>query len=283
MKSTVEKINIVEVQDLLDLIYKLQGGYADNFTWEEVYMLFEKIFNYYAFSVNTMDGSKDKEFLFRGRITSDNINNIEQLIYNKNVTRYGRCNIPDQSIFYSSNSLDTVLNELSPERDDTVYVCLSKIKDNASLNIVSIGEIDYYRRYRKGIYSTEVVKDLVEENKRTNGHQGAFILNFLDAYFAELFLRNASKFNEYKITSAISNFIFNKDPRYHGLLYLSVQHRGGFNIALTSKAFDDNLEVFECYKLKIKGKYGFGIFIYDIINQSDSIDEEGNIMWRFRD
>ncbi len=262
-------------------IQGLTGGMCNNLMWQETKKQLHDLINenigHILLKYSLIKQSKVD--LYRGRIENiSEINNTKELIYRheNDVTYYGRCNKPNQSIFYASNNLDTVLSELPTEINDTLYILKTSIKNESKLDFIPIGELDHLRRYGKSLLndSPEVIKKyqkMMDEIREGNNYE-FYIQHTVDAYLSELFLEKANEQKEYKMTSALSDSI-------DGMSYPSVKHRGGINFALKANSFDEKIEIESCAKIKIVSYLGFGIYTYETLGVSKKIEKDGTINW----
>lgn len=232
--------------------------------------------------------------VYRGRIhepTYDHFYlNISDLSYRKaeDTKGYGRCHIPSQSVFYSSNNQDTVFSELTPEMGNYVTIVTAKPKEKKELYLMEIGAIDDARRYGLSLIdlslsdSDKEIKKIFDKlnSGSPQDKEDSLKTIFLDAFMADMFMSPASKQRDYKVTAVLSSIIRSRfGSEMDGLIYPSVAHRGGLNYAFDSKQFDQKMEICKCEKFKITRYLGFGIYERKLVAKSDEIKGDGKISW----
>ncbi|MDB5211840.1 MAG: hypothetical protein JWQ30_2667, partial [Sediminibacterium sp.] len=78
--------------------------------------------------------------------TNDRINEIKYLKYpeNKYVTKYGRCNVIDNSVLYGGFNLHAIFNEMRPDLGINITTSQWKVKELKPLNFFPVFFITQY-------------------------------------------------------------------------------------------------------------------------------------------
>lgn len=195
----------------------------------------------------------------------------------KDIEDFGRCHSPGQSVLYASSNLETVFSELSAESEDEFQLITLKVKEGKSVPCALVGEVDHVRRHgRSSVGNQDIVKDVHQLlDSRSTPEKNR--LCFLDAFLADRFRQPALAPHDYKITSCFSEHLFSLSGG--GILYPSVGHLGGINIAVPSNVFFSNFEITESRVCKIFQVIGFGIFGNVEIKKSKKI-HNNKIQWK---
>ena len=119
-------------------------------------------------------------------------------------TKYGRCDKPGNSVFYTALFDHIALREVNAETGG--YYCVSTHQLDKEARIIPIGELDHFRgtdqTYLGGYddKASEVYRDILESGELTPV--------VIDGYFAEEFRKTAQVNSDYKVTSAFSDVLF---------------------------------------------------------------------------
>lgn len=176
------------------------------------------------------------------------IKNISYLKYPPadKVSRFGRCNLPEQSVLYAGFMRPTILNELKPKTGTLITSSTWKIKNNSSMfycpvfmNQPTNGTIN--RRTEEFTYIFEkTIADYPENEKN--------LIRYLTQFIADSFSKRVTSENdlEYFLSAFFSNIIFNEMNygKVEAILYPSVQEHLAFeNIAIKPEVFDEKYEL----------------------------------------
>ena len=102
------------------------------------------------------------------------------------------------------------------------------------------------------------------------------VLQFADAFLAEQYARRVERHFEYKLTATYARMIFSGGG---GILYPSVQARGGMNVAFPAARFDELFEVLYTEAVYIEDYYGSGVYNVSRKRFSCDLDKDGTIRW----
>ena len=199
---------------------------------------------------------------------------------------YGRCHLPKSSVFYGAFNLDTVLAEIRPEIGDLVYVLRCEPVADSKFLSCTIGEIDHVRRYGRGSIMSEGSRG-IQEIKRWLAQastESDYVRIVTDAFLARYLSRPCSDVEDYRAVSALAGVVLRHRVEYPGnveaLYYPSVAHAGGMNIAIPYDSYRSKVRPVSCGILQVLNNFGYGVYKTRFINESESIDSEGNIQWK---
>jgi len=203
------------------------------------------------------------------------------------VTKYGRCNMPKSSVFYSSFHFITNMKEVHIKVGDIVTHSKWKLKDpTRPLNVFPIFFLtNIGDRAHNGMsldllmMHQNYVSGLTDEERE--------YMDIIMEFLANRFAKEADTENDldYYLSAYLSNKILSQpSARYDGILYPSVQDRlGTSNLALTQNGFLNNFEPTEVtHDVLISIKNGGAMF--QGIHRSCKFDltggiKEGTIIW----
>ncbi len=276
----METVKITEQQKLkttISLTEQLRGGAEKRLDIKDISVILNLITDSHAFL--SIDINEETIF-YRARILYDKqpISDLNLLVAKKHedVKSYGRCNIPGKSILYASINIETILSELGVDVGQTVQYIAFKKKKNTAVKCTIISEIDHVRRYGKSSIGGQEFVDVIKKNLEQLSELERLKLHLVDAFISEKF-RNVVKYPyEYKTTSLFSQIVF--EQNFDAFYYPSVAHLGGFNIAITPDAFNDNFEIINSEVIIITDSMGYGMYANEIKFKSKEI-KDGVITW----
>ena len=202
----------------------------------------------------------------------------------EDVRDFGRCHSPQQSIGYFSLYEDIALTEIDAEVGDCVIISTFRLA--SSLVVVPIGEFDHFRRTGETHLgsavpsATEAYRAVLEPDD-VEGKCRAFV----DAFFADEFIRPATLRSHYKITSAISAFLFDH-PRatvpIDAIFFPSVAYRAGSNLAIRGESVEKKMELqmADTKVFKVVDSWGYGIFDLEELAVIVAIDGDLKLEWQ---
>jgi len=180
----------------------------------------------------------------------------------KQIQNYGRCNQPKQPICYCSLYEDSALSEVNAEIEQR-YVISTFILPKETI-LLNIGELDYYRRTGDLQLGNSKPENKEFYEDQLNG-KNSTLFSLIDGFIADEFRQPAKTNQDYKITSAFTDILFNDYPAKYpieAIVYPSVAFQHGVNFAVTLDAYNTKLELDSSNTkiIRIKGVYGYGIF-----------------------
>lgn len=205
-------------------------------------------------------------------------NNISELSYIediKKVTQFGRANEPGQSVFYCANDDALTLMETSEVARKLIdkpyeYITTGLWISTEDIYAASLLTNDDIRGKHANI--DEISKDF-EKIIENQNDESAKAVNGLMQFLSKEFSRPSNgNSNQYKITAAFTNYIFDSVQRVDGILYPStIYGEKGFNFAFKPEIVDKKLKFFAANRRKMENmgnqKYVETEFIESLPNQ----------------
>lgn len=163
------------------------------------------------------------------------------------VKKYGRCNMPNQSILYSAFDMLTVLNELKPQKGDLITISTWRVKNRqqlkccpifrnqpAEIDVVNPRTLDFDNIFQERLaeYPTNIQNLILQ------------LVQFIsDSFSKKIDTRNHL---DYIFSAYFSNKIFNEfeNGTIEAIYYPSVQQSLSFeNLAIKPESFDSKYEL----------------------------------------
>src|SRR5260370_1932447 len=101
-------------------------------------------------------------------------------------------------------------------------------------------------------------------------------MEFIDAFLADQFSRRVGHLDEHKLTAAFAKFIAGTKA---GLMYPSVEVRGGVNLSVSAPMFDEHFEVLCTWVLEVEELYGYSVYNFTDRRFSCDFESDGTIRW----
>ena len=192
---------------------------------------------------------------------------------------YARCNRPGQSRLYCSLEENIALAEMQAARDE-VHLLTTYLLDR-KINLLPIGELDFFRRTGGLTYLGDNAWKFTRQYQNMKDTPD---IAFIDAFFADEFMRPASTDAVYFLTSALADILLLESeagPAPDALFYPSVVFRGGVNFAITPEACETRVNLIpeETKIVRISEVLGYGLYRYETIARLESCDDKG-LVWR---
>lgn len=250
-----------------------------SFIYDELFCYFSNLKNIPVYNYKLPKGNS----FYRAR-KNDNFANFQNVsdLYSPPKTlvkNYSRANTPFQSVFYVSDTWETNLAELKPflleglAIGDVIWITQAKWKQLDDFNLVIIPDF-------KNPKMTEFINNFVS---KLSENQIQF-LSFLNIFFSQPINPTKNDSKTYQLTSAFCNSLLAESVRsknpIDGIIYTSVEHSSGFNLALNSSLIEQKIVVENIVKhfLRKSSKSAFDNFIPP--NMPLSIDfEKDKIVW----
>lgn len=202
------------------------------------------------------------------------------------VTKYGRCNLPKQSVFYGSTMFMTAMSEMKPRVGDLITKSIWKLKKPKHLTYCPIfhiqptnGTMNPHSWRLEQEFNKVLKRDFPKEM-----HEPVTNLSKFIAYHFSKFVHHKQNKN-YLFSAYFSNKILNEleNGTIDGLVYPSVQSHLSFeNVVLKTNVFDKNYElseVDESIVTKDPSDGGKG-YLMDGINDCKEFDfDNDKILW----
>lgn len=195
---------------------------------------------YMSISVN----HRDRGLWYRGRKSPKaGWANIQEMLYPPSTTEYGRANRPGDTVLYASSNIRTVLEEIGAAPGDFVQIVavfpVSTGTPQSDPKFHMIGEHESTLGGGRSLLgnnrSVQWMEQLLIEQPAY-----AHDLFFLDSFLSEAFRRPAVRSHEYRLTAVYAASVMQDEG---GLIYPSVQARGGINVAIHPQTFDAHFRV----------------------------------------
>ena len=266
------------IQVALALIEQLRGGSALRLPYDNV----KKIVDALLRDVPFVGYSLPELSVFRAFVGDSQLPaNASRFSYKPLAlgSSWGRCNRVGTTVFYGALNEDTVFSELGPEIGDTFYIGKARLKKDSSISLTCIGEIDHIRRYGLPLVGDEQAKQWLAGVMSQRPLESNVRTELVDAFFADMFSQTAFRAKDYKISSALSEILF-EPGQLDGFAYPSVAHRGGLNVAIRPQAFDEKFEWEGFEALRVVDYLGFGLYARAPIARAVGAAPDGSLEWQ---
>ena len=172
--------------------------------------------------------------------------------------KIGRVTSPISSIFYSSSSPETAMAERRLKEGEYFHLSKYSVKPETKIIVSIIGEIDHIRRRSKTLLEVPNSKDTYHYVLDKLNEDILLTVYLVDAFYSDRLSRKGSA-GEYRVTSAIASELFQNEG-ISGMIYPSVEHAGGFNFALTTDCYDQNIIPIQTEAKYLEEIYGYGMY-----------------------
>jgi hypothetical protein len=192
------------------------------------------------------------------------------------VGAFGRCNQPNQPFLYAGANVPLLFSEINVNVGDRVgLIHLRPIRD---LKLLNLGAIDMYRRTSGYCMLDSNIKAHIAGRLLDKGN--GIRIPLMDAFIADHFSRPAD-LTTYKLTSAFTDVILSGAPKLDGIVYDSVNHRGGKCYGTRAALFPSHVVPCAAQIVRVTAKHGYGIF--DFVEEKFSETFVGrHIIWAER-
>jgi len=250
------------------------------FIYDELFCLFSSMENVPVYNYRLPKGNN----FFRVR-KNESFSNFENLsdLYSPPVSlvkNYSRANTPFQSVFYVSDTWETNLAELKPfllnglAIGDIIWITQATWKQLQDFNLVILPD-----------FKNPKMTDFIDKFVSKLSENQIEFLSFINDFFSKPINPKNDNSKNYQLTSAFCNALWAESERsknpIDGIIYTSVEHRLGFNLALNPCLIEQKKIVIENvvkHFLRKSSKTTFDNFIEP--NMPTNIDFEKNkIEW----
>jgi hypothetical protein len=162
-------------------------------------------------------------------------------------------------MLYGARSDGTCLSEIGIESGEYFQFIRIRPNPDAQVQALVLGAFEYYHQSGGlSLLGDWAMKQDIPRGHHIPGRLSEVLL--IDAFFAEQFAKTASRSCDYKLTSWIAEALSAKF-RTKALLYPSVQHRGGMNIAIEADIYDSSFTIVGGSYGVVEEYYGYGVHL----------------------
>jgi hypothetical protein len=257
---------------------------ADRFDEEHFIEVFDQIKPiFHAFPIQL---SKFEMYRSRSVLFATDYQNIKQISYPpiEKVRNIGRCNLKGQPMLYGANSVPTTLLEIKLNTNARLCAVVGKfrLKEGESINMLSIGEYDHYRRHQKLRVDAPGIINSMKKKLDALDDYSCLALQFIDSYLADFFRcipNSKNQRNVYEVTTKVSEAILRSNG-VDGLIFPSVWHEGGINSVFNPDIFDSKFEVDRFMLTTPIKSIGYGLFEYFEHATGTRLTKNGDFIWQ---
>ena len=220
--------------------------------------------------------------------TNKRIKEIKFLKYPlaEKVTKYGRCNLPKQSVFYGSTMFMTAMSEMQPRVGDLITKSIWKLKEKHALKLCPIFHIQPTNgTFNLNSYNLEQdFFELVKRDFPENLQEVVVNLSkFIAFHFSKFVHHKRNK--DYLFSAFFANKILNEfnNGTIEGIMYPSIKSHLSFeNVAIKTAVFDKYYDLLEVHESVVKKDPSDGDkgYLMSGINDCKEFDfENDKILW----
>lgn len=290
MKSNITEKEVKEFKNLLDYFQKFTTGGINSTEEKFLLQMLDHSIRFYTYLVYEGVFDRIERVTINKKIFGSNkrIKNISLLKYPPAhvVKKYGRCNLPNQSVFYGTFAWMIAINEMRPDYGDLITKTIWLNKNNILLKYFPIflnqpdGNFINPRTMKYADDFINQIARMFHENARDH------VLG-LSQFISDSFAKRVDTQNDrdYLFSAYFSNKILYDFERgqIDAILYPSVKEKLSFeNIAIKPSAFDkvyELSEVRESIVVQVPSQRDKGYFM-EVIAECKSFDySTGEILW----
>ncbi len=184
----------------------------------------------------------------------------------------GRCNKAHAPMLYAGVGTQLLLSEIGAQVGDIVG--LLHLQPTEEIRIVEIGAMDRWRRTDGDCQLDHHIKQYL---KGVHSNPDNIVAFLMDAFASDYFSRPGTP-TVYKVTSAYASVMARAHPTIGGLMYDSVDHRGGTCLAVKPEVAMKSLAPHVVQIVRVTAILGYGI--YDFHEVARAMDFNGReIKW----
>jgi hypothetical protein len=266
------------LDSLVSLAESLRGVHLRGCSAEEVYKKLRALIAGYKAVCITRS---EEQIWYRARRcpSRDGYDNLRQCIYPPlaNSVDYGRANLPGAPAMYSAWNMLTALDEISVESGQLVQIIFLRVKPGLQFPCYVVGDYAHINNSGRSQISSEILVDGVEKQLYTLPVGVTKRHLFVDAFLAEQFSRPHGRSFEFKLTAAFAARLYAAN---RGVIYPSIERRGGMNLATSAQCFDRSFEVVCTVVMEVKRSHGCGVYDSATLKASSTFAADGAIDWK---
>ncbi|MGF1884393.1 RES family NAD+ phosphorylase [Vibrio splendidus] len=193
------------------------------------------------------------------------------------LSKVGRLNDIGSPYLYLSLTLETALQETKAQVGDCFQVGMYKFDLDKKARLAVVGEKS---RALKGIGSSicPTISGLMKKQYSANKHL-AQSSRYADFFFDDIMRDQEARGKGYLQSRMLAQLILEKHRDIDGFLYHSVESEGGQNIALPATKADKLVRFVGTFVIRINEVFPYGIYDFEVIKTSDSVDDKGYLSW----
>jgi len=169
-----------------------------------------------------------------------------------------------------------VLGELRAGPGQFVQVIAVRPRPGVNIPHHTLGDYEHITNSGGSLVNShkmvEVVSRMIQELQQDEHLK----IMLIDGFLADQFSHSVAQRYEYKLTAAFAKYVFGKKA---GLMYPSVEVRGGINIAVPSQMFDEHFEVVCTWVLEVTDYFGHSAYKFRLRRFGCDFEQDGNILW----
>src|SRR6267142_1858699 len=231
---------MMDLKELASLTESLKGANLRRYAPPEIEVSLQKLTDIYP--MLAIDRSAHQMW-FRGRLCSsrDGYPSLLDCIYPRAelLKDFGRANYPGEPACYGGWNWNVVLGELRAGPGQFVQVIAVRPRPGVNIPHHTLGDYEHITNSGGSLVNShkmvEVVSRMIQELQQDEHLK----IMLIDGFLADQFSHSVAQRYEYKLTAAFAKYVFGKKA---GLMYPSVEVRGGINIAVPSQMFDEHFE-----------------------------------------
>lgn len=286
----VSEEEVKQFNELLKILKRFSEGGINECIEKPILVLLENTIPFFSNLVITDVFEEVKRITINRNVVGSNkrIHNISQLKYPpvEKVTKYGRCNLPKQSVLYSTFLKFTALSEMKPKIGDLISVTTWRVKNNQELIYSPIFKnqpIDISILNPRTFEINQVYKMKLKEYPPYLQQKIDALLQFVTDEFTKKV--NSQNHFDYIFSAFFSNKIFNEfeNGNIEAIYYPSVQAKLSFeNLAIKAEAFETKYLLAEVHESIVIGDPSNGKrgYMMEGISDCNSFDyTTGKIFW----
>jgi hypothetical protein len=263
---------------LVDIAESLRGVHLRRCTAEEVDQKLSALIT--GYKLHSITRSQD-QIWYRARPcpSRDGYDNLRQCIYppDAKTLGYGRANLPGAPAMYSAWNWHTALDEISIESGQLAQVIFLRVKPGLQFPCHVVGDYAHIYNSGRSQINSNILVNAIESERHTVPLEAQNKHAFIDAFLAEQFSRPHGRPFDFKLTAAFAARLYTLDG---GIIYPSVERRGGMNLATSARSFDRFFEIVCTWVLEIKKFHGCGVYDLDLVKESCTFATDGTIDWK---
>lgn len=192
--------------------------------------------------------------------------------------RQGRLNDRGSPCFYIATREETALAEVRATEGQLVQLAGFRVKHEFPIRLAVVGE---YANVQKNGYMHFPGRDpdmTIAKILNSMPHQEALKKLYIDKFFASVLADPDASENGYMFSRALGQAIYSRVGA-EGIVFPSVQDRGGFNVAVQAEPSDRSFHNVSCLVVRAGKPRDFGLIEFSIVKSAERLDDDCNFIW----